>query len=440
MIQVIQKMLLKQTDQGKVMSMDIHVDPKKKSHSTPVHVASSVSPFSKESNQQNYRGFLNLTILLLIVNNIRLIVENYMKYGFLISLPGKFVTIEDLISSIIIVALILVNVLASYLLERQVVRNPKRNFNISISCNLLSIFVLPPLIMWNYMRHPLLGSFILGTTVLIFMKLSSYHLVNMELRNASNQEFYPKIKYPQNITIRNLLYFCCVPTLCYQPVYPMSERFRWGFFLKRMLEFISLSSMAYFVLEQYAIPTVQNSVKPMEDLDWFALAERILKLSSSSLYIWLLMFYACFHCFFNALAEVFRFSDRSFYGPWWNAQTMDEYWRLWNLPVHNWLKRHVYYPLRGMKVSNSVASLLVFVASAAGHEFIVAVPTKLLKYWAFAAMLFQVPLILLTNKISPQNSKSSVGNIFFWIVFCIIGQPMCILLYYQAWIKKHGGF
>ena len=39
-----------------------------------------------------------------------------------------------------------------------------------------------------------------------------------------------------------------------------------------------------------------------------------------------------------------RFGDREFYKDWWNASTVGEYWRLWNMPVHKWLLRHIYYP------------------------------------------------------------------------------------------------
>ena len=28
----------------------------------------------------------------------------------------------------------------------------------------------------------------------------------------------------------------------------------------------------------------------------------------------------------------------------WNAPTLGDYWKLWNMPVHKWLLRHVYFP------------------------------------------------------------------------------------------------
>lgn len=58
-------------------------------------------------------------------------------------------------------------------------------------------------------------------------------------------------------------------------------------------------------------------------------------------YVWLAGFYVFFHVWMNLLAEVLRFGDRLFYKAWWNAVTFEAYWRLWNLPVHHWISRHV---------------------------------------------------------------------------------------------------
>jgi MBOAT, membrane-bound O-acyltransferase family len=52
-----------------------------------------------------------------------------------------------------------------------------------------------------------------------------------------------------------------------------------------------------------------------------------------------------FHQSLNILAEVTRFGDRAFYKDWWNATTIGDFWRLWNIPVHKWMMRTVYSPL-----------------------------------------------------------------------------------------------
>lgn len=60
---------------------------------------------------------------------------------------------------------------------------------------------------------------------------------------------------------------------------------------------------------------------------------------------WVIMFFACFEYLLNILAELTFFADRQFYKEWWNCKELGEYWRLWNLPVHNWFVRHCYNPL-----------------------------------------------------------------------------------------------
>ncbi|EEQ97453.1 sterol o-acyltransferase, putative, partial [Perkinsus marinus ATCC 50983] len=76
------------------------------------------------------------------------------------------------------------------------------------------------------------------------------------------------------------------------------------------------------------------------------LSERILKLAVPNLYLWLLMFFTLFHTWMNILAELTRFGDREFYLDWWNSVNIREYWQKWNLPVHYFILRHMYIPMR----------------------------------------------------------------------------------------------
>ena len=161
--------------------------------------------------------------------------------------------------------------------------------------------------------------------------------------------------------------------------------------------------------------------------------ERLLKLSASSLGIWLLGFYALFHSLLNGLAELLCFGDRAFYQAWWNASTIEEYWRWWNSPVHAWLKRHIYVPLRAHGWSPGAAQAVIFGLSAFFHEYLVAIPMHLLRGWAFGAMLVQLPLIALTKAWMHRYPHSSMGNFFFWIALCILGQPMLVMLYFRSW-------
>jgi len=47
----------------------------------------------------------------------------------------------------------------------------------------------------------------------------------------------------------------------------------------------------------------------------------------------------------NIIAELLRFGDREFYKDWWNCRSLAEFWRTWNMPVHQWFLRHVSQPM-----------------------------------------------------------------------------------------------
>jgi diacylglycerol O-acyltransferase-1 len=244
--------------------------------------------------------------------------------------------------------------------------------------------------------------------------------VNGELREryirGECDEFYePAAAYPDNIKLTNLLYFFCAPTLCYQPSYPRTPAFRLTFFLKRVAELVVCLVMMHVLAEQYAKPTLANSLQALDERNLLVIVERVLKLSTSAVVIWLLLFYALFHAYLNALSEVLRFGDRTFYLAWWNSGNLATYWRLWNRPVYLFFKRHVYLPSVQRGLPPSLGQLLVFFASALLHEFMVGIPTHSINGFAFWGMLGQIPLIALTKFIEKWRGKDgALGNTIFW--------------------------
>merc|ERR1712070_926472 len=92
--------------------------------------------------------------------------------------------------------------------------------------------------------------------------------------------------------------------------------------------------MSGFLFQQFLLPVFKNQNNP----PWYA----ILKLVLPSFSLWLLAFYAMFHCFLNIQAELCGLADRMFYQDWWNSTTLDTFWRKWNIPVHEWCLRHIY--------------------------------------------------------------------------------------------------
>ncbi|KAJ1955934.1 hypothetical protein EC988_001607 [Linderina pennispora] len=250
-----------------------------------------------------------------------------------------------------------------------------------------------------------------------------------------------KVAYPKNVTLANFMYFWAAPTLCYQPSYPrMPGPVRKSFVAKRITELLICCLAMYIVIQQYAIPTLVGSVMAIDKRDAFWLSERVLKLSVISAGVWFLGFYAIFHAGLNALAELLGFADRAFYLDWWNSVDLAAYWREWNLPIHYFCKRHIMMPLVSAPLSLSphLGVLLTFVVSAVMHELLFGIPTHSLKGYSFFGMMFQIPLIQLTQwLVRWRGPESGLGNAVFWISFCIVGQPLGVVQYYYDWVKNN---
>jgi diacylglycerol O-acyltransferase-1 len=78
---------------------------------------------------------------------------------------------------------------------------------------------------------------------------------------------------------------------------------------------------------------------------------------------------------------------------------MNEYWRLWKKPIHNFLVRHIYYPLLRKGYSKEFALFVVFFFSALGHEYWASVPLNFFTGWTMIFFVMQAPLMILQKKI-----------------------------------------
>jgi diacylglycerol O-acyltransferase-1 len=305
-------------------------------------------------------------------------------------------------------------------------------------------------IVYYYIHHPLIGTLAEVHAIIVWLKTASYAFTNRDLRHAYLHpstriedmlpDIYSQCPYPQNVSLSNLTYFWWAPTLVYQPVYPRTARIRWTFVSKRLAEVFGLSVFIWFASAQYAAPVLRNSLDKMASLDLISILERLMKLSTISLVVWLAGFFALFESFLNALAEVTRFGDREFYTDWWNSPSVGVYWRTWNKPVYQFMRRHVFSPLRGRGWSAGQASIAVFLLSAILHELLVGLPTHNVIGVAALGMLAQLPLIKLTAPLEKREGHYSklLGNTVFWVSFVLIGQPLAALLYFFAWEAKYG--
>ena len=72
--------------------------------------------------------------------------------------------------------------------------------------------------------------------------------------------------------------------------------------------------------------------------------------------------------------------------------------------------------------------MAVFLVSALFHEYLVSVPLKMLRIWAFSGMLLQLPLAMFVSTF--LKNYPHYANIAVWLSL-ILGQPLAILMYYH---------
>jgi diacylglycerol O-acyltransferase-1 len=271
----------------------------------------------------------------------------------------------------------LLTVVMSYLIEAAVVRGYIRGRVATVLHVITGAYNLIFPVVWVTVSksHPGYCMLYLLQSTILWMKLISYAHVNREMRiikalelekcdsEGNRDELYnnskpltslfaeikdlepPFTHYPANINLLDILYFSVAPTLCYQLNYPRLKTIRWKYVASLVLRLLLVLGLMLYMVGQHVKPTLDASMAPVRDMDLYELFVHLLKLSIPNTYVWLLSFYLFFHLWLNLLAELTRFGDRQFYREWWNARTIDKYWRTWNLPVHNWLLRHMYYPL-----------------------------------------------------------------------------------------------
>lgn len=314
-----------------------------------------------------------------------------------------------------------------------------------------SALAVPVFIVWNFIDKPVTGAVLLLHASITWMKLLSYALANEDYRLSSRQkadtetqeaalallgdldEQDSKISYPENVTMGNMVYFWFAPTLTYQMAFPKYPKVRLWKVGKILLQMVIVFTLFTFLVAQVVNPALESLLADLEEssgrITASIMAEYWLRLAITNTYLWLLVFYFYFHLYLNLFAEILRFGDRVFYRDWWNAAEVSAYWRLWNMPVHYWLVRHVYFPCVRKKLSRTMGTFVVFFLSAIMHELLVSVPFHMVRPWSFLGMMMQMPLVGLTKLLNRTYPGSSIGNILFWMSFCVVGQPMAILLY-----------
>eukprot|EP00178_Gracilaria_changii_P028181 TRINITY_DN970_c0_g1_i1.p1 TRINITY_DN970_c0_g1~~TRINITY_DN970_c0_g1_i1.p1 ORF type:complete len:524 (+),score=86.18 TRINITY_DN970_c0_g1_i1:3507-5078(+) len=254
---------------------------------------------------------------------------------------------------------------------------------------------------------------------------------SQDSRGHSKASSSTRVKYPRNLIASNMLYYAVAPVLVYETSYPRTNTVRVRYVGWYTIQMVVCMLIQYVLIMQFCVPIwrLGRGTDDEPRLLWY-----MVKLALPSFFIWLLLFFEFFHCALNVVAEVTRFADRQFYREWWNATTLQAFWREWNVLVHEWCLRHLYVEgVSRHKVGRSTAALGTFVLSAILHEYVAFCGFRMLRPYVFVGMLSQLPLMRVSERLKRQRA----GNVLMWSML-FVGQCSMGMLYVRDYLRRFG--
>ncbi|TLD25105.1 hypothetical protein PspLS_05945 [Pyricularia sp. CBS 133598] len=238
--------------------------------------------------------------------------------------------------------------------------------------------------------------------------------------------------YPRNLTLYNYVDYLFCPTLCYELEYPRTEKIDWQSLISKIVAVFGCIFLLTIVSEEFILPVLIESSQRLA-VPGMSASETILILCETISWLlfpfmltFLLVFLVIFEYVLGACAEMTRFADRRFFADWWNSTDWMEFSREWNVPVHAFLRRHVYGASRP-HIGKPYATVITFLISAIGHEIVMACITKKLRGYGLVCQMLQLPIFAL-QRTKWIRGKHTANNVFFWCSM-IMGLSMMCSLY-----------
>ncbi|KAK2765531.1 hypothetical protein FQN54_008385 [Arachnomyces sp. PD_36] len=238
------------------------------------------------------------------------------------------------------------------------------------------------------------------------------------------------VTYPHNLSYWNYVDYIFCPTLCYEIEYPRTKNIRWMEVFMKTLAVFGCIFLLTLTSEEFIVPVLDESAYRLQHVD--AISDKALILSETiSMLLFpftvtlLLVFLVIFEYVLGAFAELTCFADRHFYSDWWNSCDWLEFSREWNVPVHNFLRRHVYFSSK-THFSTPVSMFITFLVSSIGHELVMGCITKKLRGYGFLAMMSQLPIVAIQRS-KFVRGRRVLNNVFFWISMILGLSLMCAL-------------
>ena len=160
----------------------------------------------------------------------------------------------------------------------------------------------------------------------------------------------------------------------------------------------------------------------MQILDTFLLLSIVLMISFN------LFFRISFECILTSLNEITGL-EIELYEDWWNSADSAEFWRKWNIPMHLFIKEHIYLECLGRNFNVRLSRFFCSVFSGLFHDIIISIGFRKFSLIFTVLMVIQLLLTPLTSFIKKRSQF--LANFFFLFSFCVIGQTGGFVLLYR---------
>jgi sterol O-acyltransferase len=296
-----------------------------------------------------------------------------------------------------------------------------------------------------YMKLPMASGLIVTCEMVrMSLKMHSYLREKLLFGNGENQwaKFIPESLKNKGVTIESLnipdikiedlqseyckfTYFFFAPTLIYRDYYPRTNYSdRSSRIISSLLNVLGTIFYTFIIFQRYCFPYFQESWKEEYNfrfvlISWF-------KVMIPGTMLLILLFFGMLHSWFNLWAEILRFGDKEFYTDWWNVSNFADYYRRWNIVVHEWLFHYVYQDIlrftRG-KSSQLFCFFMVFIISALIHELILAISMRF--FYPILLVMFGGPGVIYTFF---SRKDARLLNVFVWSMF-FVGNGLLVVFY-----------
>ncbi|KAM0676913.1 hypothetical protein BDAP_002505 [Binucleata daphniae] len=264
-----------------------------------------------------------------------------------------------------------------------------------------------------------------------------YKKVDNKIQEKNGTKHYKKSKVIDNKTqknnknsLGNFISYFFLPTLIYKHKFVIVYRFDTAQVAQTITKMYFTCVLFFVIKKNVCLSILEKLLRTKTRLLVFLYVPALFL---SVLVCWLLLFYFYFTLFLGLLQKIASFDDHVMYEDWWNAETIGEFWRKWNIPFYLWVKKYIYFTLKKRQTNKHICKFAVFLFSAFVHEYAVGVACKKFTGTMFFGMLAQIPIDMIGKVLKKCNKKS--GNIFFWLSFCCFGQPMIVYFYYKDCMK-----